>query len=132
MAYADKDFYRTTYIGATDIDDAELDRLLERGSEWIDLQTYNRIITKGFDNLSAFQQNLIQKSNCAYTEFVLGNAEYENISPINTGFSLGDLSLKGSNAKDYQSSTKPTRAINFLNRSGLNYKGIVSEGYFDE
>lgn len=133
MAYTDKEFYRDIYIGSIDATDDEINRLLERGSEYIDHQTYNRIILNEFDNLSPFQQDMIKRANSAYVEYALNNQEFENVSPVNTAFSLGDLSMGGvTNARDFNASTKPVRCLNFLNRTGLTYKGIVAEGYFDE
>lgn len=90
MAYADASFYKTEYGGSA-IPYEALAGHLSRASDQIDALTYNRIRARGFDNLTFFQQECIQKAVCAQAEF---NAQYGAYADMPlTGYSIGDVSL---------------------------------------
>ena len=58
--YAGIEYYKETYKG--NLDDAE--NALRRASRHIDTLTYNRIVEKGFDNLTEYQQEIITECAC--------------------------------------------------------------------
>lgn len=90
MPYADATYYKNTYQG-TLIPDEELDRALERASDQIDCLTYNRIVAKGFDNLTEFQQAKVRAATCLQADF---NAKYGDFTdlPLDS-FSAGSISM---------------------------------------
>ena len=71
-AYTTCEYYRDAYKGNI-IPVNELDKALKQASRHIDSLTYNRIVGRGFSNLTAFQQETIQEVVCQQADF-----EYEN------------------------------------------------------
>lgn len=76
--YADISYYKTVYVG-TVIPDNELERALIKASRHIDTLTYNRIVAKGINELTLFQQDIIREVCCNMADF-----EYENSDVINS------------------------------------------------
>lgn len=77
-AYTTCEYYRDAYKGNI-IPVNELDKALKQASRHIDSLTYNRIVGRGFSNLTAFQQETIQEVVCQQADF-----EWENADEINT------------------------------------------------
>lgn len=89
--YADASCYLGIYGGSA-IPEEELDRYLKTASRHIDSLTYNRIVGKGFSNLTPFQQEIIREVVCRQADF-----EYENADMIDTvlsGYSLNGVSVQ--------------------------------------
>lgn len=89
--YVTPEYYRGTYKGSIlpwdSIEDA-----LRQASRHIDSLTYNRIVGRGFPNLTLFQQEVIQNVVCQQADF-----EYENADEINTilqGYSINGVSAQ--------------------------------------
>lgn len=83
--YVDEQFYRDVYKGVS-IPSDDLGRMLIQASRHIDSLTFNRIVAKGFDNLTVFQQDIIKEVICRQADF-----EYENADIIDTvlqGYSI--------------------------------------------
>ncbi|MFQ7877071.1 hypothetical protein [Enterocloster sp.] len=76
--YVTYEYYCDAYKGNV-IPMDELDKALKQASRHIDSLTYNRIVGRGFSNLTAFQQETIQEVVCQQADF-----EYENTDEINT------------------------------------------------
>lgn len=85
--YVDKDYYLNTYK-STVIPESEIEKRLKEASSHIDALTYNRIVGRGFNNLTKFQQDIIQKVVCKLADF-----EYENEDLIKTV--LSSYSING-------------------------------------
>lgn len=82
--------YKDSYKGKT-IPDTELEKYLKQASRHIDSLTYNRIVGRGFSNLTAFQQDLIKEVCCEQAEF-----EYENkeiFDMVLQGYSINGVSM---------------------------------------
>ena len=89
--YATPEYYTDTY-GGTLILENDIGRALQIASRHIDSLTYNRIVGRGFSNLTAFQQETIQEVVCQQADF-----EYENADEINTilhGYSINGVSAQ--------------------------------------
>lgn len=89
-AYADKEYYINTYGGAV-ISEANLAKALKQASRHIDSLTYNRIVGRGFSNLTEFQQDIVKEVACQQAEF-----EYENADMINmvlSNYSINGVSM---------------------------------------
>lgn len=89
--YAAPEYYQNVYKGnAIPTDDQE--RALRQASRHIDSLTYNRIVGRGFSNLTPFQQEVIQEVVCQQADF-----EWENADEINTilqGYSINGVSAQ--------------------------------------
>lgn len=91
VPYATPEYYTDTY-GGTLILENDIARALQIASRHIDSLTYNRIVGRGFSNLTAFQQETIQEVVCQQADF-----EYENADEINTilhGYSINGVSAQ--------------------------------------
>lgn len=91
IPYATEVYYESGYGGSLIPGDG-LRRLLIQASRYIDTLTYNRIVGRGFDNLTEFQKNVIQEVVCRQAEF-----EYENADEINSV--LSSYSINGVSAQ---------------------------------
>ena len=83
--------YRGSYHG-TLIPTDKLESCLQVASRHIDSLTYNRIVGRGFLNLTPFQQEIIREVICLQADF-----EYENADLIDTllsGYSLNGASVQ--------------------------------------
>lgn len=76
--YADITYYQNTYKGTT-IPKEEIEKKLKEASMHIDTLTYNRIVGRKFENLTKFQQDIIQEVVCKLADF-----EYENEDLLKT------------------------------------------------
>lgn len=76
--YADITYYQNTYKGIT-IPKDEIEKKLKEASMHIDTLTYNRIVGRKFENLTKFQQDIIQEVVCKLADF-----EYENEDLLKT------------------------------------------------
>lgn len=88
-AYADFEYYFVEYGGMA-IGADELKKPLKQASRHIDSLTFNRIVAKGFDNLSEFQRDIIREVVCRQAEF-----EYENrdvLENILSSYSINGVS----------------------------------------
>lgn len=74
----------------------DVSKYLKQASRHIDSLTYNRIVGRGFSNLTEFQQELIREVCCEQAEF-----EYENqelFSMILQGYSINGVSMSFGNS----------------------------------
>lgn len=68
----------------------QLKRALSRASDQIDSLTYNRIVARGFDNLTSFQQENVKKAVCLQADFM--HQYGDMLSAPMTGFGAGSIS----------------------------------------
>lgn len=88
ISYADQDDYKRV-SGEIEIDD--LENRLFIASRHIDTLTFNRIVAKGFENLTEFQKDVIRLVVCNQVAF-----EAENESLINSilsSYSINGVSM---------------------------------------
>ena len=78
-SYATESYYLDTYEGIL-IPEDEIEKALKQASRHVDSLTYNRIVGRGFLNLTEFQQEIIQEVICRQAEFEYENAD--EISPL--------------------------------------------------
>jgi hypothetical protein len=79
-SYANIEDYKN--YGNSVIPDNELMQQLKTASRHIDSLTYNRIVGRGFDNLTEFQKDIVKEVVCRQAEF-----EYENKEELESIFS---------------------------------------------
>ena len=90
-SYVSKEYYLNTYKGKI-IPDDEIEKKLEDASMDVDTLTFNRIVARGFDNLTTFQKDIIKKVVCKLADF-----EFENEDMINCvlqNYSLNGVSMQ--------------------------------------
>lgn len=91
IPYATEVYYESGYGGSL-IPEDSLHRLLVQASRHIDSLTYNRIVGRGFDNLTEFQQGVIRDVCCKQADF-----EYQNkdiFDMILQGYSINGVSMQ--------------------------------------
>lgn len=105
--------------GNGSIPDEELEQALDQASDEIDILTYSRIIGKGFDNLTPFQQERVKKAVCQHADFRFQYGAFLNV-PF-SGYGAGSISMsfgkdQGSGAGGIQTSSA---VLNLLKATGL-------------
>ena len=76
--YVDETYYTDVYKGNL-IPCEELGKALRQASRHVDSLTYNRVVGRGFSNLTEFQQDVIKEVVCLQADF-----EHENEDLINS------------------------------------------------
>lgn len=89
--YASPGYYQGKYEG-TLIEDDDLKKALVQASGHIDSLTYNRIVGRGFSNLTRFQQDIIQDVVCQQADFETENAD--EINSILSSYSINGVSAQ--------------------------------------
>ena len=89
--YATPEYYTDTY-GGTLILENYIERALQIASRHIDSLTYNRIVGRGFSNLTRFQQDIIQDVVCQQADFETENAD--EINSILSSYSINGVSAQ--------------------------------------
>lgn len=94
--YATVEYYKETYKG--NLDDADAEKALNKASRHIDTLTFNRIVGIGFDNLTEYQQGIVEECACLMADWETDNADY--IDSMLTSYSLNgaSMSFTGSSA----------------------------------
>ena len=89
-SYAAVEYYLDKYQGDI-IPEEQLEKALKQASRHIDSLTYNRIVGRGFSDLTEFQQEVIKEVVCMQADF-----EYENADEINSvlsSYSINGVSM---------------------------------------
>ncbi len=81
-----------TSMGYNDIPSADRSKFLKDASRNIDTLTFNRIVAKGFDNLTDFQKELVKECVCKQAEFLYDNADA--ISSVFDTYSINSVTMK--------------------------------------
>ena len=87
--YADMSFYKE-YTGKAELEEDSLPKYLKKASRDIDVLTFNRIVKKGFANLTEYQKEIVMEVCCEHASFL-----YDNESMIKTY--LSSYSINGVN-----------------------------------
>ena len=122
--YADYEYYSETYGGKMSLEDAE--KALKTASRHIDTLTYNRIVGKGFENLTEFQQGIIKECACMMADFEHSNSEMIN-SLINS-YSLNGVSVsfggEGANYALVSGIVVQRDTYSYLGQTGLTSRNL--------
>ena len=78
--------------GNNGIPSTELEKALHWASRHIDSLTYNRIVGRGFSNLTEFQQDTIREVVCRQADFEYENAD--EISSVLSSYSINGVSVQ--------------------------------------
>ncbi len=90
MLYADSIYYTDVYAG-TVIPSNEVDKALKKASGHIDALTYNRIVGRGINALTEFQQNVIKECTCMIADFEYANEDV--INSILSSYAINGVSM---------------------------------------
>ena len=85
--YATLDDYDDLLENAIEVEEADL----LQASRHIDSLTYNRIVARGFGNLTPFQQEIIKEVVCRQAMFEVENADA--ISSVLSSYSINGVSM---------------------------------------
>lgn len=91
QAYASVDYYKNVYQGSVMTDDDAISKALLKASRHIDTLTYNRIVGKGIENLTLFQQELIREVCCQLADFETENAD--ELDSILQSYAINGVSM---------------------------------------
>ena len=94
--YTGIEYYKNTYKG--NLEDADAEKALEKASRHIDTLTYNRIVEKGFDNLTEYQQGIIKECECLMADWETENTDYINSMLSSYSLNGASMSLTGQSA----------------------------------
>ena len=89
--YASPGYYQGKYEG-TLIEDDNLKKALIAAYRHIDSLTYNRIVGRGFSNLTQFQQDIIKDVVCQQADFETENAD--EINSVLSSYSINGVSAQ--------------------------------------
>lgn len=84
--------YQYTALGYDAVPAEDLIKYLRLASHHIDELTFNRILHHGFENLTEFQQGIVQTVICQHAEFLYQNADI--ISSVFNEYSINGVSMK--------------------------------------
>ena len=90
IPYATAEDYNN--LGNGSVPAEELTRALRQASRHIDSLTYNRIVGRGFRNLTAFQQDVIREVVSRQADFEYENAD--EISSVLSSYSVNGVSAQ--------------------------------------
>ena len=112
--YATKDYYLTEYGGAIPAETVQ--KYLNFASEKINTATFNRIVARGFDNLTQFQQDKIKMACCMCADYLHENG----LDPMAVqSYSVMDISVSVGTSGEAARLGIPSIAYGLLQQTGL-------------
>lgn len=115
--YVNIEYYKNTFKGTTLTDENEINEYLTLASEKIDELTYNRIVAIGFDKLTDFQKEKIQRAVCKHADYI-----YENGTEMGqiSSFSVLDINVSMDNKNSIEAQFGTNKEIyNLVKQTGL-------------
>lgn len=88
--YAGVEDYKDNY-GGTLIPDKDLEKSLKKASRHIDTLTFNRIVGRGIEILTSWQQEIIRECCCEMADFEYENADL--IESVLSNYSINGVSM---------------------------------------
>lgn len=79
-------------MGYTDLPSDDVTKFLTEASRNVDTLTFNRIVAKGFANLTEFQQDIIKQVVCEQADFLYDNADA--IASVLDSYSINGVSMR--------------------------------------
>lgn len=96
--YVDKKYFIDTYKSDVITEKKEIDKYLKRACLDIDTLTFNRIVARGFDNLTTFQKNIIKGVICEHAEFLFENSDL--LESVLSSYSINGVSMSFGNSEN--------------------------------
>ena len=103
----------------------QVEAKLKRACRDIDSLTFNRIVKKGFENLTTFQQELIKEAVKLHADFCYENAEILE-SPL-ASYAINGVSMSFDKSKIVTMGdvTTSNEVYSLLMQTGLCYRGLI-------
>lgn len=116
--YVNTEYYISSF-GGKEIETEHVDKYLKLAQEKIDSITYNRIVAKGFDNLTEFQQECVRKAVCYQAEYYFENG-INSLSSVSS-YSVLDISVNVDNTKQTEAQKHDMNEFAYTNieKTGL-------------
>lgn len=124
--YVSKDYYINKFKGKV-ITEEDVEEYLELAQEKIDSITFNRIVAKGFDNLTPFQKEKVQKAVCYQAEYIFSNGFNDENKEDIASYSVLDISVNVKTDSEKTQAEKECmseKAYDLINKTGLATKGF--------
>ena len=124
--HATSEYYTDTFKGKL-LPKDEIDRYLQEASEKIDSITFNRIVAKGFDNLTEFQKEKVQKAVCYQAEYIFENGYNDEDNQDIASYSVLDISVNVKTDVEKTQAEKECmseKAYDLINKTGLTTRGF--------
>ena len=115
-----------TTLGYDTIPAEDLERYLNDASRNVDTLTFNRIVARGFDRLTDFQQEIVQDVVCRQANFLYENADA--IASILDSYSINSVSMtfgSGFNVSVAEGVPVQNTVYSILKQTGLCWRGAV-------
>lgn len=122
--YADYTYYKNEYGGTSLLDESTAISMLKKASHKVDSLTFNRIVGRGFDNLTEFQQGIIKEVTCAIADFDYNTSLNNSL----TSYSINGVSMsfdKSSNLITVNGIKLEKDTYSLLSQTGLTYLGGI-------
>lgn len=124
MAYVSPEEY--SELGYSKVPSTAIQQALRDASRQIDSLTFNRIVAKGFEKLTPFQQEIIKEVVCKHADFLYENADA--IESILDSYSINGVSMKfgtGFNVKMENGLPIQSTVYSLLKQTGLCWRGAI-------
>ena len=124
--YATSEYYLTSFKGKL-LPSDEIDKYLQEATEKIDSITFNRIVGRGFDNLTEFQKEKVQKAVCYQAEYIFTNGFNDENKQDITSYSVLDISVNVNADKQKTQAEKECmseKAYDLISKTGLTTRGF--------
>ena len=124
MSYVDFEYYSKTYGGKI-ITAEDAPNLLQNASNTVDTLTYCRIVSRGFEALTAFQKAIVQRVVWALAEWQSENADILD-NPYNS-YSINGVAAswgKSVGVRTINGVLIPNSIYSELVKTGLCYTGV--------
>lgn len=115
-----------TTLGHTAIPSDQLEKFLHEASRNVDTLTFNRIVARGFDRLTDFQQEIVKEVVCKQADFLYENADA--IASILDSYSINSVSMKfgsGFNVDVAEGVPMQKTVYSILKQTGLCWRGAI-------
>ena len=115
-----------TELGYSVVPSDQLEHFLHEASRNVDTLTFNRIVARGFDNLTEFQQEIVQEVVCKQAGFLYENADA--IASILDSYSINSVSMKfgsGFNVDVSEGVPMQKTVYSILKQTGLCWRGAI-------
>lgn len=124
--YATSEYYLTSFKGKL-LPSDEIDKYLQEATEKIDSITFNRIVGRGFDNLTEFQKEKVQKAVCYQAEYIFTNGFNDENKQDISSYSVLDISVNVNTDKQKTQAEKEymsEKAYDLISKTGLTTRGF--------
>lgn len=122
LAYVTPEEYQA--LGYRKVPSTIIRRILRDASRQIDTLTFNRIVAKGFENLTVFQQEIIKEVICKQADFLYENADA--LSSVLDSYAINGVSMKfgtGFNVRMENGLPIQSTVYSLLEQTGLCWRG---------